>query len=114
MTFNVGDLAVYPKHGLGVVKGVENREIAGNRQTFYILKILETGMTIMVPTTNARENGMRSVIDQTKVVEVYEILRQRDIPIDNQTWNRRRREYLARSCPGLSTRSRKYCGIYHC
>ena len=100
MTFNVGDLAVYPKHGLGVVKGVENREIAGNRQTFYILKILETGMTIMVPTTNARENGMRSVIDQTKVVEVYEILRQRDIPIDNQTWNRRRREYLGKIMSG--------------
>ena len=52
-TFRVGDLAVYPAHGVAQIVGVETREISANKQTFYILKILENGMKIMIPTRNA-------------------------------------------------------------
>lgn len=96
MMFNVGDQAVYPAHGVGVIRGVETKEIAGRHQTFYILKILDTGMTIMVPTSNAESIGMRAVINQLQVEEVYDILRQRDVQIENQTWNRRYREYMGK------------------
>jgi CarD family transcriptional regulator len=96
MTFIVGDQAVYPAHGVGLIKGVESREIAGNRLSFYILKIIDTGMTIMVPTANADAIGMRAVIDQDKVEKVYDILRQRDVPVETQTWNRRYRDYMGK------------------
>lgn len=92
--FKPGDKAVYPAHGVGEVKSIETREISGNRQTFYILKILENGMTIMVPTQNVKSVGLREVINEDQVEEVYEILQERDITVDNQTWNRRYREYM--------------------
>ncbi len=92
--FKPGDKAVYPAHGVGEVKSIETREISGNRQTFYILKILENGMTIMVPTQNVKSVGLREIIGDEQVEEVYEILSERDITVDNQTWNRRYREYM--------------------
>lgn len=94
--FNVGDQAVYPAHGVGEVKGVEAKDIGGKSQTYYILKIIETGMTIMVPTQNAGNIGMRAIISEDQVEEVYQILRQRDIRVENQTWNRRYREYMGK------------------
>lgn len=92
--FKPGDKAVYPAHGVGEVKAIETREISGNKQTFYILRILENGMTIMVPTQNVKSVGLREIIDEDQVDEVYEILGERDVTIDNQTWNRRYREYM--------------------
>ncbi len=96
MAFKVGDMAVYPGHGVGVIEGVETRDIAGSRQTFYVLKILENGMTVMVPTANADAIGMRDVVDAEEVDDIYAVLMERDIPLDKQTWNRRYREYMAK------------------
>ena len=93
-SFNVGDKAVYPAHGVAEVVGLEVREIGGNKQTFYILKILETGMKIMVPTRNVAAVGLREVIAETDVKEVYNILRSKEIAVEGQTWNRRYREYM--------------------
>jgi CarD family transcriptional regulator len=93
-SFNVGDKAVYPAHGVAEVVGLEVREIGGNKQTFYILKILETGMKIMVPTRNVAAVGLREVIAETDVKEVYTILRSKEIAVEGQTWNRRYREYM--------------------
>src|SRR5688572_28162612 len=56
-TFKIGDKAVYPAHGVGEVTAIENREISGMHQTFYILRILDNGMKIMIPTTNVRQVG---------------------------------------------------------
>jgi len=92
--FKVGDVAVYPAHGVGKVHSIEEREIAGNTHKFYILKIIDTGMTIMVPTGNVRNVGLREVINASEVDIVYDILRERDISINEQTWNRRYREYM--------------------
>ncbi len=92
--FKVGDVAVYPAHGVGRVHSIEEREIAGNKHKFYILKILDSGMTIMVPTGNVRNVGLREVINESEVDIVYDILRERDISINEQTWNRRYREYM--------------------
>lgn len=96
MAFKVGDMAVYPGHGVGVVEGIETREIAGTRQTFYVLKILENGMTVMVPTANADTIGMRDIIPAVEVPRIYEVLSERNIKLDKQTWNRRYREYMAK------------------
>ena len=92
--FSVGDKAVYPVHGVAEVVALEQRDIGGNRTPVYILKILDTGLKIMVPTTNAGSVGLRDLINSKQVKEVYSILKSRDVPRDTQTWNRRYREYM--------------------
>ena len=92
--FQVGDKAVYPVHGVAEVVSLERRDIGGNDTSVYILKILETGLKIMVPTTNAGAVGLRELISSKQVKEVYAILKSRDVPRDTQTWNRRYREYM--------------------
>lgn len=92
--FKVGDVAVYPAHGVGTIDSIEEREIAGNKHKFYIMKIMDSGMTIMVPTGNVRSVGLREVINESETDIVYEILKERDISINEQTWNRRYREYM--------------------
>ena len=94
VSFSVGDKAVYPAHGVAEVVGVESREIGGNKQTFYILKILETGMKVMIPTRNVAAVGLREVISDKDVKEVYHILKSKEIAVEGQTWNRRYREYM--------------------
>jgi len=93
--FKVGDKAVYPAHGVGEITAIETREISGSKQMFYILKILENGMKIMVPTRNADSVGLRQVISKKKVRDVFSILKEKETTIGNsQTWNRRYREYM--------------------
>jgi CarD family transcriptional regulator len=92
--FEVGDKAVYPVHGVAEVVALEQRDIAGKKVPVYILRILESGVKIMVPTTNAITVGLRELISSKEVKDVYAILRSRDVPRDTQTWNRRSREYM--------------------
>ena len=99
--FSVGDKAVYPVHGVAEVMALENRDIGGSNTPVYILRIIDTGMKIMVPTTNAGSVGLRDLITSKQVKEVIEILKSRDIPRDTQTWNRRYREYMEKSATTL-------------
>jgi CarD family transcriptional regulator len=92
--FAIGEKAVYPVHGVAEVVAMENRDIGGANTAVYILKILETGLKIMVPTANAATVGLRELIGAKQVKEVYAILKSRDVPRDTQTWNRRYREYM--------------------
>ena len=92
--FSVGDKAVYPVHGVAEVLALEQRDIGGSQIPVYILRIIDTGMKIMVPTINAGSVGLRDLISSKQVKEVISILKSRDIPRDTQTWNRRYREYM--------------------
>ena len=92
--FKVGDLAVYPAHGVGLIERIETQEISGCRQDFYVMRILDNDMIIMIPTNNVENVGLRDIIEHTEVATLYSILKKRDVPIDNQTWNRRYREYM--------------------
>ncbi|OPY87108.1 MAG: RNA polymerase-binding transcription factor CarD [Syntrophus sp. PtaU1.Bin208] len=94
MMFKVGDLAVYPAQGVGVIEAIESREVMGSTQKFYIMKIMSNGMKIMIPTGSAEAVGLRELILEDDVPKVYEILKNKDITIDKQTWNKRYREYL--------------------
>ena len=85
---------MYPVHGVAEVVALESRDVGGNQMPVYILKILDTGLKIMVPTVNAGSVGLRDLISSKQVKEVYSILKSRDIPRDTQTWNRRYREYM--------------------
>ncbi|NVL91557.1 MAG: CarD family transcriptional regulator [Desulfobacterales bacterium] len=93
--FKVGDMAVYPAHGVGVIERIENRKISGCQQDFYVMRILETNMIIMIPSSNAANVGLREIIDQNDVSKIFAILKKRDVSVNgNQTWNRRYRDYM--------------------
>ncbi|MEE8408265.1 MAG: CarD family transcriptional regulator [Myxococcota bacterium] len=92
-TLRIGDKVVYPAHGVGEVTAIERREISGFDQTFYVLSIMNTGMTVLVPTNNARSTGMREVIDASQVNSVFRTLRRKASKMPKVTWNRKQREY---------------------
>jgi CarD family transcriptional regulator len=92
--FQVGDLAVYPAHGVGEIQAVESRVVNGERQDFYIMKVLENGMVIMIPTRNVESVGLRDIINKKEIPKVYEVMKVRTDGVPAQTWNRRYREYM--------------------
>lgn len=74
--------------------GVEGRNVLGINKHFYIIKILDTEATIMVPVDTASSVGLRKIVKKSQVPKIYEILKDRkDVILDNQTWNRRYRDY---------------------
>ena len=92
--FCVGDKAVYPGHGVGIIEAIEKKVISGDEQLFYVMRILNNGMTIMIPKSNVNSVGLRQVISVKEVNKVYTILKQKEMPSENhQTWNRRYRQY---------------------
>ena len=93
-SFKVGDKAVYPAKGVAEIIRIEEKDIGGQRQRFYVLRILDTDHKIMVPVTNANAVGLRQVISEQEIREIFDILRERPVAIANQTWNRRYRGFM--------------------
>lgn len=93
--FDVGEMAVYPAHGVGVIESIEQRSVGEMaQQSFYVMKILNNNMVIMIPTATSNNVGLRSIISSTEVDDVFSILQEKDVEIGSQTWNRRYREYM--------------------
>ena len=101
--FKVGQLAVYPAHGVGRIESVEDREIAGQPQKFYIMRIVENEMIIMIPTANAKTLGLRNIISTKQVSEVFKVLKEKGEIPEAQTWNRRYRDYMKKIKTGSAT-----------
>ncbi|MDD9932578.1 MAG: CarD family transcriptional regulator [Myxococcales bacterium] len=92
--FKVGDKAVYPAQGVAEVISIDEKDIAGQRQQFYVLRILDTDRKIMVPVNNAKSVGLRPPISERQIREIFAILKERTFAFDNQTWNRRYRGFM--------------------
>lgn len=91
--FVVGDKAVHPSHGVGEVTGIEEREIGGTRAKFYILRIMDNGMKVMVPTSAATQVGLRYVMSDKEATNILSTMRAREVAVDVQPWSRRFRVY---------------------
>jgi len=87
---------VYPAHGVGLIEAIEEKEIGGSTLVFYVMRILENDMKIMIPKNNTEAVGLRSIISAKDVERVYSILEEKDVKFTPQTWNRRYREYMER------------------
>jgi CarD family transcriptional regulator len=92
--FSEGDMAVYPAHGVGVIKAVETKQIGGTDQSFYVLEILDNSMRIMIPTISSEKVGLRAIVGMQEVNDVLAILSDRTVELGAQTWNRRYRDYM--------------------
>jgi CarD family transcriptional regulator len=92
--FKVGDKAVYPARGVAEVVSIEEKDIAGIRQKFYVLRLLDVDQKIMVPVANAKNVGLRPPISEQEIQDIFEILKEQTVTFDNQTWNRRFRAFM--------------------
>jgi CarD family transcriptional regulator len=94
LEFQVGDKAVYPAQGVAEVVGIEAKEISGKPMKFYVLKVLDSDMRILVPVDKAEQVGLREVVQEEQIREVYDILKEKELHVDKQTWNRRYRGFM--------------------
>ena len=92
--FAVGDKAVYPSQGVAEVLGIEHKEIFGTIQRFYVLRVLESDNRILVPIDKSDQVGLRRVAGKEEIGEVMQILREKEVQLDRQTWNRRYRGFM--------------------
>ena len=90
--YNVGDKVVYPMHGAGVIDAIEEKEILGEKQSYYILK-MPGEVKVMVPILTAEEHGIRNVIDKAEAEKVINVLEQDETEME-KNWNTRDRENM--------------------
>lgn len=91
--FNVGDKIVYPMHGAGIIESIEEREILGQKQNYYVVKMPVGGLKVMIPTRNVDDIGVREVIGSHEVDKVFAILQDQNINV-TANWNKRYRENM--------------------
>lgn len=94
MNFQIGQKAVYPAHGVVEVEGIDTKQIADRPFVFYVLRVLENGMQIMVPREKADQVGLRALATSRDVDEMFAVLRDTEVVLDKQTWNRRYRGFM--------------------
>lgn len=88
--FNIGDKVVYPMHGAGVIEGIEEKEILGEKRKYYVMKMPIGEMKVMIPVDNVEEIGIREIIDDSDMERVLTILKGDKTKMP-QNWNRRYR-----------------------
>ena len=93
-SFKIGDMAVYPAHGVGQIESIEKRTVGELKQSFYVMRIIDSNMVIMIPIDTSDTVGLRTIIASKEVDKVYDILKQDDVVIASQPWNQRYREYM--------------------
>ena len=90
--FNVGDKIVYPMHGAGVIDSIEEKDILGEKQFYYILK-MPGEVKVMIPTAKAETVGVRNIIDKSSADKVIGILEKDETEMD-KNWNKRYRDNM--------------------
>lgn len=75
--FQVGDRVFYPMHGAGVIEAIEEQEVLGQRQRYYVMRLPISEMKVMVPCNSMKDSGLREVISDQVFPKVVEALRSR-------------------------------------
>ncbi|MHB1419431.1 MAG: CarD family transcriptional regulator [Bacillota bacterium] len=88
--FKVGDKVVYPMHGAGIIEAIEEKEVLGEKRRYYIMRMPIGDMKVMVPMDNVDEVGLRQVVDEEAIQEVFKILQEKKTTMSTN-WNRRYR-----------------------
>lgn len=93
--YRIGDKVVHPMHGAGVIDSIVQRKVNGEQKDYYLLNLSGATMTVMIPTDNTNEIGVRPIITSSEAVKVLSAMGA--IEVDTtQNWNRRYRENMVR------------------
>ena len=93
MLFDVGDKVVYPHHGAAVVERRELKEAFGEKKEYLVLRLAYGDLTLMVPSDNTDDVGLREVINDEEVEEVFAVLRKKDVRMPTN-WSRRYKNHV--------------------
>ena len=97
--FQIGDKVVHPMYGAGVVDSIVQKTVDDVARDYYILKLPNRSMVVMVPTENCEEIGVRPVVDQEQADRVMAAIS--DIQVEmTANWNHRYRENMERMKSG--------------
>ena len=91
--FNIGDKVVYPMHGAGVIESIEEREILGEKQRYYVMKMPVGDLKVMIPAKSMDHIGIRGIIGLSEADKVFSILEE-SADCQSANWNKRYRENL--------------------
>ena len=97
--FTKGDKVVYPHHGAAVIEDLVEREIFGERRTYFKLRLAHGDLTLMVPIDNTQEVGLREVVSKREVKKVFDLLREEEARMPTN-WSRRYKTNLAKLSSG--------------
>ena len=92
ITFKIGEIVVYPKHGVGEIVNIENMEVSSIKTQFYVVKMEQAKLMIRVPLDKKEEVGLRKISSKKVIAEVFEILKLKP-KIRRIMWSRRAQEY---------------------
>ena len=93
MSFRVGDKVVYPHHGAATIEKKEKKDVFGEKKDYLILKLAYGDLTLMVPADNAEDIGLRDVINDEEVEEVFAVLRKKEARMPTN-WSRRFKNHV--------------------
>lgn len=96
--FKIGDKVVYPMHGAGIIQDIEEKDILGEKESYYIIK-MPGEVKVMVPTSKAEQNGVRNIIDEDTANKVFKVLEE-DSTEMSMNWNKRYRNNMEKMKSG--------------
>jgi len=99
MPFDVGDRVVYPHHGAAMIERREFRDVAGSRTEYLVLHMAHDSLTLSVPVDKADGVGLRPVIDEDEIVEVYALLGKKNART-SPNWSRRFKNHAEKLSSG--------------
>ena len=99
LEFKIGEIVVYPKHGVGEITNIESMEISSIKAKFYIVKMEQAKLTIRVPLDKQEEVGLRKISSKKIIDEVFNILKLKP-KVRRIMWSRRAQEYESKICSG--------------
>jgi len=99
MSFSVGDTVVYPHHGAALIESIEQRVIKGEEREYLVLRVAQGDLTVRVPADNVDLVGVRDVVNQEGLDEVFDVLRQ-PYTEEPTNWSRRYKANLEKLASG--------------
>ena len=99
MLFKVAQKVVYPNHGSAIIEQIDNRQINGEDNEFYLLRLHTTNSTVMVPVRNALEVGLRHPIANKQCNELLRVLAE-DLTMPEMDWKNRFKDFSDRMRSG--------------
>jgi len=90
--FKIGEIVVYPKHGVGEIVKIESMEVASIKNKYYVIKMEQAKLMIRVPLNKKDYVGLRKISSNKIIDEVFSALKLKP-KIRRIMWSRRAQEY---------------------
>jgi CarD family transcriptional regulator len=89
--FSIGDMIYYPRHGAGIIEGIEEKEVLGEKCKYYVIRIALGDMKVMVPIGKTEFHGIRNITSRDRIDDIYNIL-SGETSCMCKNWSKRYRE----------------------